>query len=114
AGKEFSKLLTLHPILLNSAYLITSLFSPLKLFIKERKKFFTHSESDIIRFINNLTTNEILLLEPKEAQLVKLAFKLDDDDVRSVLIPIESAVCLNTSMNLDDIKNIYLDKSLSK
>ncbi|WNE41697.1 MAG: Inosine-5'-monophosphate dehydrogenase [Mycoplasmataceae bacterium] len=114
AGKEFSKLLTLHPIFLNSAYLITSIFSPLKIIIKERKKFFTHSESDIIRFINNLTTNEILLLEPKEAQLVKLAFKLDDDDVRSVLIPIESVVHLKTSMSLDDIKNIYLDKNLSK
>ena len=114
AGKEFSKLLTLDPILLSFAYSITLIFSPLKIFIKERKKFFTHSESDIIRFINNLTTNEILLLEPKEAQLVKFAFKLDDDDVKSVLIPIESAVCLNTSMNLDDIKSIYLDKNLSK
>src|SRR6202012_5277882 len=114
AGKEFSKLLTLDPILFSFAYSITLIFSPLKIFIKERKKFFTHSESDIIRFINNLTTNEILLLEPKEAQLVKFAFKLDDDDVKSVLIPIESAVCLNTSMNLDDIKSIYLDKNLSK
>lgn len=114
ASKEYFKSLVLNKYLLKFVYLITLVFSPLKIFIKERKKFFTHSEEDLIRFINNLTSKEILLLEPKEAQLVNLAFSMDDNDIGSVIIPINKTICLYSSMKLDEIKDIYLTKNMSK
>jgi CBS domain containing-hemolysin-like protein len=113
-GKEWSKNFVLNRLFLNIAYFIVMLSSPLKFFIKERKKFFTHRESDLVRFINNLTSKEILLLEPNEAKLVNLAFNLDDNDIRSILIPIEKTVCLDSSMTLKNIKAIYAEKGLTK
>lgn len=113
-SREWSKNLVLNSFFLNFAYAITLCFSPLKIFIKERKKFFAHRESDLARFINNLSSKEILLLEPNEAKLVNLAFNLDDKDIGSILVPVDKANCLNSAMTLKEIKRIYAEKGLTK
>lgn len=113
-GREWSKNLVLNNFFLNFTYAIIIIFSPLKIFIKERKKFFAHRESDLVRFINNLSSKEILLLEPNEAKLVNLAFNLDDKNIGSILVPIDKATCLNSAMTLKEIKKIYAEKGLTK
>lgn len=105
----------LNVFFLNSAYVIAKL-SPFTflLRISDEKKIFSHGEEDIIRFVNNLTSKEILLLEPKEAQLVNLAFRLDDRDIKNIYIPNEQVIYLKTSMEKQEIKEAWAKKSLTK
>jgi len=53
--------------------------------VKPRKKIFVNSEQDIIRFVNNLTTDKVL--EEREAKLVQSAFRFDDLNVISITTP---------------------------
>src|SRR5215216_2789384 len=57
-------------------------FYLLRPIVRPRKKIFINSEQDIIRFINNLTTDNIL--EKKEAQLIQSAFNFDERRVDSI------------------------------
>lgn len=57
----------------------------LRRIVKPRAKIFANSEQDIIRFVNNLTTDNIL--EKHEARLVQSAFKFDELKVRSIITP---------------------------
>lgn len=105
----------LNSFLLNTAYLVAR-FSPLTvlLSLSDDKKIFSHSEEDLIRFVTNLTSKEILLLEPKEAQLVNLAFRLDDRDIRKIFVPNERVVFLSTSMKEKKIRKVWAKKNLIK
>jgi len=53
--------------------------------VRPRKKIFINSEKDIIRFINNLTTDNIL--EKNEAKLIQSAFNFDESKVISIITP---------------------------
>ena len=53
--------------------------------VKPRKRIFVNSEKDIIRFINNLTTDNIL--EKSEAKLVQSAFNFDELKVSEITTP---------------------------
>jgi len=53
--------------------------------VKPREKIFVNSEKDIIRFINNLTTDNIL--EKNEAKLIQSAFNFDELKVISITTP---------------------------
>src|SRR5205085_5404200 len=54
----------------------------LRSIVKPRKKIFVNSEKDIIRFINNLTTDNTL--EKNEAKLVQSAFDFDESEVNKI------------------------------
>jgi len=57
----------------------------LRTIVRPRKKIFANSEEDIIRFINNLTTDNIL--EENEAKLIQSAFNFDESKVISITTP---------------------------
>jgi|SRR6185436_6255588 len=57
----------------------------LRSIVRPRKKIFINSEKDIIRFINNLTTDNIL--EKNEAKLIQSAFNFDESKVISIITP---------------------------
>ncbi|CAJ0824668.1 6743_t:CDS:2 [Entrophospora sp. SA101] len=63
--------------------------------VKPRKKIFVNSEKDIIRFINNLTTDNIL--EKSEAKLVQSAFNFDELKV----------IGFKDDMSYSEIQNIH-------
>jgi hypothetical protein len=66
-------------------YLIIRPFYFLRIIVKPKKKIFVNSEQDIIRFINNLTTENIL--ELGEAKLVQSAFNFDELEVSKISTP---------------------------
>ncbi|MEG7978402.1 MAG: CNNM domain-containing protein [Mollicutes bacterium UO1] len=65
--------------------LIRPFYYILQPIVKPKKKIFANSEQDIIRFVNNLTTDNIL--EKNEAKLVQSAFKFDESKVTSIITP---------------------------
>lgn len=66
-------------------FLIRPFYYLLRPIVKPKKKIFANSEQDIIRFVNNLTTDNIL--EKNEAKLVQSAFKFDESKVSSIITP---------------------------
>jgi putative hemolysin len=73
--------------------------------VKPRKKIFANSEQDIIRFINNLTTDDIL--EEHEAKLVQSAFKFDELNVGFITTPWKKVVTLRHDMTYQEIQAIH-------
>jgi CBS domain containing-hemolysin-like protein len=92
---------------LNTAFLIVS---TIRLFTrKSKRKVITNSEKDIMRYIQNLTVDNIL--EMKEAQLVQAAFKFDDLLAREIMISRQQVICLTENMEYEELKNILLKYS---
>ncbi|WNE41154.1 MAG: Inosine-5'-monophosphate dehydrogenase [Mycoplasmataceae bacterium] len=73
--------------------------------IQPRKKIFANSEQDIIRFINNLTTDNIL--EKNEAKLVQAALKFDELKAFSIVTPWKKVVALDYDMSYSEIQAIH-------
>jgi CBS domain containing-hemolysin-like protein len=73
--------------------------------IKSRKKIFANSEQDIIRFINNLTTDNIL--EKNEAKLVQAALKFDELKALSIVTPWKKVIYLDHEMTYSEIQTIH-------
>ncbi|MDR1670634.1 MAG: CBS domain-containing protein [Spiroplasmataceae bacterium] len=73
--------------------------------IRPRKKIFANSEKDIIRFINNLTTDSIL--EKNEAKLVQAALKFDELKALSIVTPWKKVVTLDYDMSYSEIQSIH-------
>jgi CBS domain containing-hemolysin-like protein len=99
-----TKHLMFNEFLLGIAYAITRFFYPfLRKVIKPKKKIFTNSEKDIIRFMENLATENVL--EANEAQLVKAAFNFDDLPVSMVFTPRKKVIFLTSTMSLPKKKS---------
>ncbi|WP_147411365.1 CBS domain-containing protein [endosymbiont GvMRE of Glomus versiforme] len=79
--------------------------------IKPKKKIFVNSEEEVVRFVDNLSLENIL--EKQEIKLVKSALKFDDLEIREVLVPKKKTICLNTGMTNEEIKMIYLKYSFT-
>ena len=73
--------------------------------VKPRKKIFVNSEQDIIRFVNNLTTDKVL--EEREAKLVQSAFRFDDLNVISITTPWKKVITLKHDMLYPEIRDIH-------
>lgn len=73
--------------------------------VQPRKKIFINSEQDIIRFINNLTTDSIL--EKNEAKLVQSAFNFDERKVISITTPWKKVITLKHGMSYSEIQAIH-------
>lgn len=73
--------------------------------IQSRKKIFANSEQDIIRFINNLTTDNIL--EKNEARLVQAALKFDELKALSIVTLWKKVIFLDYEMSYSEIQAIH-------
>jgi CBS domain containing-hemolysin-like protein len=85
--------------------LIRRFYYLLRPIVKPKKKIFANSEQDIIRFINNLTTENIL--EKKEAQLVQSAFRFDELKVNSIITPWKKVISLNKDMSYEEVQAVH-------
>ena len=80
-----NKKLILNDFIINLAYLLTRPFHFLHRIVKPKKKLFSNSEQDVIRFVKNLTMERIL--EKQEASLVQSALQFDEKESKSILVP---------------------------
>jgi len=112
AASELSKELATKKFFVNISYGFTKPFSFLQALIKPNRKIFINSESDIIRFINNLTVENIL--EKEEAKLIQSALNFDELIVNSFFTPWHKVVFLESEMNLEEIKNIHEKNFLTR
>jgi len=91
---------------INFAYsLIRPPYHFLRSTVKSRKKIFVNSEKDVIRFINNLTADNIL--EKREAKLIQSAFNFDELKVGSIITPWKIVTTLNYGMTYQEIQTIH-------
>jgi CBS domain containing-hemolysin-like protein len=91
---------------LNAACALIRPFYPLlRKVIKPREKIFTNSEQDIIRFVKNLATENIL--EEKEANLVQAALNFDDLRVSMVYTSYHRTIFLVKGMEREEIQEVY-------
>jgi CBS domain containing-hemolysin-like protein len=88
------------------AYTIIRPFSFLREIIKPKKKIFTNSEKDILRFVRNLAIENTL--EKKEAKLVEAALKFDDLMIKSIIVPKNKTVFLDEDMTNEDIMKVHM------
>lgn len=73
--------------------------------VKPKKKIFINSEKDIIRFVNNLTTDNIL--ERSEAKLVQSAFNFDESKVNKIATPWKKVIALKHDMSYSETQAIH-------
>lgn len=85
ASKESGKKLVFNSFFINFSYLIIRPFFFLRRIFKPKKRIFSKSEKDVVRFIDNLAVEKVL--EKREAKLVQSALKFDELTVGSVIIP---------------------------
>ena len=84
----------------------------LRSIVRPRKKIFINSEKDIIRFINNLTTDNIL--EKNEAKLIQSAFNFDESKVISIITPWKNVICLKHGMTYPEIQAIHFQQFFTR
>jgi CBS domain containing-hemolysin-like protein len=80
--------------------------------VKPKKKIFANSEQDIIRFVSNLTTDNIL--EKNEAKLVQSAFKFDESKVISIFTPWKKVIALKHDMTYSEIQNVHFQQFFTR
>jgi len=109
--KSFSKRMILNKYFINIAYLISRL-SFFQFIIKPRKRIFVNSEKDVSLFVSNLAAEKIL--EKKEARLIKAALNFDEIKVSQIFKKWEKVICLEDSLNYEELKRIYLKHLLDR
>ncbi|MCE8164007.1 MAG: CBS domain-containing protein [Candidatus Moeniiplasma glomeromycotorum] len=112
AVRKNNKKVVNHPFFINLTYLILRPFSFLQIVIKPKKKLFSDSEKDIIRFFNNLLAEKVL--EEKEVRLVQSALRFDELTVESLVVPYHKVVFLEETMSLAEVKKVYLQNSFTR
>jgi CBS domain containing-hemolysin-like protein len=105
ASRPASKNLILKDFFVDLTYTLVRPLSFLKKVVRPKKKIFVNSEQDIIRFVNNLTVENIL--EKKEAKLIQSAFNFDEAKVSSVFIPLKKTIFLNKDMSYEEFKKVH-------
>jgi len=90
---------------LGVTYSLIRSFYFLQPIVKPRKKIFANSEQDIIRFVNNLTVENIL--EKNEAKLVQSAFNFDELKVNQIITPRKKVITINYDMSYSEIESIH-------
>jgi len=104
--KKISKKLIKNDFFINFSYLLVKIsYFFLSKIIKPKERFFINSEKDVMLFIKNLATENIL--EKKESDLINSAFIFDEMKVKNILIEKKNVVYLHENMNYNDIKKIY-------
>ena len=105
AIRKRNRKIVFSPFFINLTYLILRPFGFLQVIIKPKKKLFSDSEEDIIRFFNNLLTEKVL--EEKEVRLVQAALRFDELTVEKLVVPYRKVVFLEETMKLEEVKKVY-------
>ena len=100
------------PFFINLTYLILRPFTFLQAIIKPRKRLFSDSEEDLIRFFNNLMVERVL--EEKEVRLVQSALRFDELTINHLVVPYQKVVFLEETMSLEEVKKVYLQSPFTR
>lgn len=71
----------------------------------DSNKITSNSELDIIRYVKNLTVDNIV--EEKEAQLVQAAFNFDDLSMQAIMTSLPKVIFLKRNMSYKEVKRVY-------
>ncbi|KLL02279.1 MAG: hymolysin-related protein [Mycoplasmataceae bacterium RC_NB112A] len=96
----------------NFTYLLLRPFYFLRFIIKPKKKIFSNSEQDLIRFFDNLMTEKVI--EKSEARLVQSALLFDETTINHLIIPFKRVISLKENMSLEEVKKIHFQSSFTR
>lgn len=112
AIKRNNRKVVFSPFFINLTYLILRPFAFLRVIIKPRKRLFSDSEEDLIRFFNNLMVERVL--EEKEVRLVQSALRFDELTINHLVVPYQKVVFLEETMSLEEVKKVYLQSPFTR
>lgn len=112
AVKKSNQKIISKPFFVNLTYLILRPFSFLQIIIEPKKKLFSDSEEDIIRFFNNLLAEKVL--EEKEVRLVQSALNFDELTIEHLIVHRSKVIFLEETMSIEEVEKIYAQNQFTR